>query len=288
MRLDNPTPSIADRITLEMEVIADEDHEVELPGFGEQLEQFGIVDFTSTQPELMDGGKIRQSRRYVLEPFLSGEYIIPAMTIHFHKADGSEDKVHELLTEELKVQVSSLLPEEAENLEIHEIAPPVDLPKPRPDWLWPLGGGLAAVVLAAILMLVFKRRKSVEAAIPRLPAHEIAFSELERLVADDLPGQGKIKEFYQRISDILRHYIENRFGLHAPERTTEEFLVELGSGKSLEQSHQPLLQDFLQHCDLVKFAEHQPSTDDIQKTFDSCKNFILATQESASPVAPAS
>ena len=153
MRLDNPTPSIADRITLEMEVTFDEDHEVEFPGFGERLEQFGIVDFVSTQPALMDGGKVRQSRRYVLEPFLSGEYIIPEMTIRFRKADGSDDKVHELLTEEMKVQVSSLLPEEAENLEIHEIAPPVELPRPRPAWIGPLAGGATVVVLAAILML---------------------------------------------------------------------------------------------------------------------------------------
>ncbi|NIP95469.1 MAG: hypothetical protein GWO24_19305 [Akkermansiaceae bacterium] len=100
-------------------------------------------------------------------------------------------------------------------------------------------------------------------------------------MAEDLPGKGEMKPFYQRISDILRHYIENRFGLHAPERTTEEFLGELGSGQALDPAHKPLLGKFLSHCDLVKFAEYQPSRDDIQSTFDSCKDFILETKDTA-------
>ena len=85
--------------------------------------------------------------------------------------------------------------------------------------------------------------------------------------------------FYQRISGILRHYIENRFGLHAPEQTTEEFLTGLEAGYDFSGEHKLLLKTFLNHCDLVKFAEFQPNTEDIQKTFDSCKAFIRATEE---------
>lgn len=286
VRLDNPTPSIADRITLELVVTCSEDYEIELPAFGERLEQFGIVDFLSTQPELVENGRVRQSRTYVLEPFLSGDYVIPSMTIRFQKRDSGEGEGHELTTEELKVQVSSLLPEDAERLEIHDISPPVELPKPRLDWLWPTAGGLAAVALTAVLIAALARRKTAATVIPRRPAHEIAFAALEELVGEDLPGTGRIKEFYQRISDILRQYIENRFGLHAPDRTTEEFLSELGRGEGLTRNHQPLLEKFLHHCDLVKFAEHQPDHDDIQNTFDACKNFIIATQEPTSPQAP--
>jgi hypothetical protein len=288
LRLDNPTPSIADRITLELEVTSDEGYRVELPGFGEKLEQFGIVDFSSSQPELIDGGKVRQTKRYILEPFLSGEYVIPPMTITFRDEGGEEEKEHELVTEELKVTVSSLLPEDAGDLEIHEIAPPVEMPKPRPRWIGPVSGILAAVIVAVVGWLLLRRRTVAEAVAPRRPAHEIAFEDLERLVSEDLPGTGRVKEFYQRISDILRHYIENRFGLRAPERTTEEFLAELGAGGALDAEHQPLLANFLKHCDLVKFAEHQPGVEDIQNTFDSCKNFIIATQEDAPSRAPAS
>jgi len=282
LRLDNPKPSIADRITLEMVVTADESYEVEMPAFGEKLEQFGIVDFNSTQPELLDGGRVRETRSYVLEPFLSGEYHIPAMTYRFKKRDGDEGEGYELETEELKVVVSSLLPEQAENLEIHEIAPPVELPKKRDFWPWIAGVAAVLLTIVAGLIKALGRRKRGVARIPRRPAHEIAFEELEALVAEKLAEAGEIKAFYQRISDILRRYIENRFGLRAPERTTEEFLVEMKSSDVLDDGHKDLLGGFLQHCDLVKFAEHQPSRDDIQKTFDACKEFILETKESSS------
>lgn len=279
--LDNPEPTIADRITLEMEMTSDEAYEVTPPAFGEKLEQFGITDFRSTPPELVGDGKVRESRTYELEPFLSGEYTIPPMTFRFAKKDGSDEEPHELETEELTVTVSSLLPEDAENLEIHEIAPPVELPKPTPAWLWPTVAGIGAVVLTALGMIFWPRRKAAAQVVPPRPAHEIAFGALAALVAEDLPGKGEVKAFYQRISDILRHYIENRFGLHAPERTTEEFLSELGAGQALEAGHKALLGRFLHHCDLVKFAEHQPTRDDIQSTFDSCKNFILETKQEA-------
>ncbi len=280
--LDNPEPTIADRITLEMEMISDEEYEITPPAFGEKLEQFGIADFTSTQPELSGEGKVRQTRTYLLEPFLSGDYLIPAMTFRFRKADGSGDEEHELETEELAVKVRSLLPEDAANLEIHEIAPPVEIPRNPGSWRFlPVTIG-ALVVLGGLIGWFLKRRKEIAAPpAPRLPAHEIAFAALEKLVAEDLPGKGEMKPFYQRISDILRHYIENRFGLHAPERTTEEFLGELGSGQALDPAHKPLLGKFLSHCDLVKFAEYQPSRDDIQSTFDSCKDFILETKDTA-------
>ena len=281
LRLDNSTPSIADKITLQMEIISEEDYEITPPAFGEKLEQFGIVDFRSTPAELVGGGKLRQVRSYILEPFLSGDYVIPSMTFQFRKRDGSEDKDHKLETEELKVKVSSLLSEDAENLHIHEIEPPVELPKPERNFFWPIAAALSALALTGAGFFFFKRRTVKEATAVRIPAHELAFASLEKLVAEDLPDQGELKKFYQKISDILRRYIENRFGLHAPEQTTEEFLSELRTGSQLEPGHQTLLSDFLTHCDLVKFAEHQPDQDDIQKTFDSCKNFIMETQEAS-------
>ena len=282
LRLDNPKPTIADRITLQMEMISEESYEITPPAFGEKLEQFGIVDFTSTQPELLEGGKLRRTRTYVLEPFLSGEYVIPAMTFRFRKTGEGDEDGHELETEPLAVAVRSLLPDEAEQLEIREIVAPVELERPAPRWLVPLGGTLGVLALIALVMFLVRRRKDGPPPAPRIPAHETAIAALRKLVDEDLPGQGRIKEFYQQISDILRHYIEERFGLRAPERTTEEFLAELGRGSVLDAAHQPLLARFLEHCDLVKFAEHQPDDDDIQRTFDSCKTFIMETRETGS------
>ena len=110
------------------------------------------------------------------------------------------------------------------------------------------------------------------------PAHEIAYARLRALVAENLVEVGRIKEFYERISGILRYYIEDRFDLHAPERTTEEFLSELQHTSVLEISDKDVLGEFLVHCDLVKFARHAPTTEQIQRSFDLVKDFIERTR----------
>ena len=82
----------------------------------------------------------------------------------------------------------------------------------------------------------------------------------------------------EEISNILRHYIEDRFDLRAPERTTEEFLIELQWSDDLGEPDKNDLGEFLTHCDLVKFAKHKPKTEQIQQTFDLVKNFIEKTK----------
>lgn len=289
MMVDRKEITIADRLNLTLRVDAEEEYSTELPRFGEKLEQFGIVDYETSQPTLVDDGKVRIERSYVLEPFLSGEYKVPSMTVRFWKeGEGDEPKVHELETEELSVTVSSLLPETLAELAIEDIVPPMEMPAPpmQAAWPWLSGGGAVLCLLGFVVWRARRKRLSAQAP-PPLPADEIAYRELEALIAEDLVGKGEIKLFYTRVSDILRRYIENRFGLHAPERTTEEFLYELracapfGVAAELEVRLKAMLKEFLTHCDLVKFAEHRPPKDDIQRTFDCCRSFIAETREGA-------
>jgi hypothetical protein len=129
-----------------------------------------------------------------------------------------------------------------------------------------------------IFWFVRRRRRTEELVRIFKPAHEIAYERLQFLVEQNLVEEGKIKEFYEHISDILRHYIEHRFNLRAPERTTEEFLSEVPSANILGKPDQDRLGEFLQHCDLVKFAKYSPTTEQIQKTFDLVKDFIEKTK----------
>jgi len=132
-------------------------------------------------------------------------------------------------------------------------------------------GAVAAVVLV-------RRKRAVRLIRIFKPAHEIAYARLRALVKEDLIKAGRIKEFYERISSILRHYVEHRFDLRAPERTTEEFLSELQHADVLGTEDKEYLAEFLQHCDLVKFAKHRPTSEQIQKTFDLVKQFIEKTK----------
>lgn len=121
------------------------------------------------------------------------------------------------------------------------------------------------------------------------PAHALALAALAQLQQQDLIGQQRIEAFYVRLSTILRRYIELRFGLRAPEQTTEEFLTSALATGGLIALHRDLLDTFLQHCDLVKFARHRPAPGDMEEAFESAKNFVEHTADSHVVVAvPAS
>jgi hypothetical protein len=277
--IDRKEITVAERLNLKITVVVDEDYKVTLPGFGEKLERFGIVDYRTTQPELTEDNRKEMSRSYVLEPFLSGEYIIPSMEVSFWKEGGEEIEAHKIETPEVTVAVKSILPEDLEEVKLNEIKPPIPFPRSYSLWIW-LGIGSALVIagITAAVILIRRRRKVEDVWSQRVPAHELAYDELRRLVAEDLVRKGEIKVFYQRLSGVVRHYVENRFGLRAPEQTTEEFLTGLEVAQEFPGTYKPLLKTFLNHCDLVKFAEHQPQAEDIQKTFDSCKAFIKGTE----------
>lgn len=274
--------TIADRVTLTLALDAPEGMEVELPAFGEKLDQFAIVGYRTPTPQLQAGGKMRHQKVYDLEPFLSGEYRLQPMTVKFKEK--TETDWHEVATEELTLKVASVIPEGGK-LELHDIAGPMLSPRPIP-WVWLGVGGGAVLALGLLtgLLLWLRRRKNGPAAEPPIDPAELAYDALRILVAEELVGKGEIKQFYLGLSGILRHYIENRFHLNAPEHTTEEFLRDLRDVAVLAESHKALLRQFLQHCDLVKFAEHQPQPADIQATFDTCKRFIEETREVAHAV----
>lgn len=279
LEIDKKEITIADRINLSISVYIDEDYEVELPAFGDKLEQFGIVDYHTSQPELIDNNIKLIKRTYILEPFLSGDYIITPMKIMFFKKGEDESTKHSIETPEVTIKVTSLLPEDIKDLKLNEIVPP--LPYPRSYSIWIYGG--AGLLLIAVIIggfIFYRRRLNGNGTVEiRLKAHEIAYSELKALVDENLIDAGEIKQFYMRLSSIIRRYIENRFGLKAPEQTTEEFLTGLEKANEFPDEYKPLLRDFLKYSDLVKFARFEPGTKDIQKSFDSCKAFIKGTEE---------
>jgi len=92
-----------------------------------------------------------------------------------------------------------------------------------------------------------------------------------------LVEKGEIERFFVILSAILREYIENRFLVRAPERTTEEFLEEAARDRAL-QGHRSRLGEFLSLCDQVKFARYTPEESAIQGAFDVTKRFLEETR----------
>jgi hypothetical protein len=276
---DKKEMTIAERLNLTLSVIISEDYDVTLPAFGDKLENFGIVDYHTSQPELADKNKKRITRSYVLEPFLSGDYTIAPFEVKFRKTGAGDAEEHSIKTSEITVKVTSLLPADMKDKKLNDIKPPVPYPADYRIWLWTGLGILAAAAIAFGIFIFLKRRKIADGQAVLLTPHELAYRDLNQLASENLIERGEIKHFYYRISGILRQYIENRFGLRAPEQTTEEFLSGLDKDASFPSEYRILLRTFLRNCDLVKFAEFKPDKEEIEKTFESCRAFIHGTEE---------
>jgi hypothetical protein len=177
--------------------------------------------------------------------------------------------------------VTTVLPDDADVTAPKDIAPPVVLSRHgMPPWIWIVTASLVGLGLFGGLWWWYWQRRPRAAALPPpQPAHVIALEALRRLQREELIRRQRIEEFYVRLSDILRRYVEWRFGLRAPEQTTEEFLAVILSTGGLIATHRDLLRTFLEHCDLVKFARHQPSPDDMQEALESARVFVEQTAD---------
>lgn len=155
--------------------------------------------------------------------------------------------------------------------DIRGAKPLVPIPPPPPPTPWLTYGLIALGIVLAIGVLVWflKRRPAP------LPAEKLARLDLERLAreGDRLPAT----EFASAASAIVRLFIERRFGLAAPKRTTEEFLKELAAKPEQGlHTHLEALRGFLKACDKAKFAAAGLEAEQRQELVGSAREVIAA------------
>ena len=164
------------------------------------------------------------------------------------------------------------------NSDIKDIKPPIDIPS-QWMWLWiALGSAILLALIVWLVIFLLKRtqvKKEIE--LPPVPSWEKAYARLENLRAGKIIERIYLKPFYSELSDIIRHYLEERFSIKAPEMTTEEFLDSLRNSPVLNDAQQQTLKEFLQICDMVKFAKLQSNAVEAQKSFDLVKLLIDQT-----------
>lgn len=157
--------------------------------------------------------------------------------------------------------------------DIHDIRPPVEI---SDGWAW-LGWVLLVLCVAAFGWWLWRwwqrRRGTVTAPTIIIPPHHRARQKLR--AALELLDQPE--PFCVAVSLAIREYLEERFDLHAPDRTTEEFLAELRSNAQLNAPHQALLGAFLERCDLVKFARYAPSRMELEDLLQSAQRLVDET-----------
>jgi hypothetical protein len=158
--------------------------------------------------------------------------------------------------------------------EFHDIAPPVDYSL-IPPWLVFVIAFVVLSLVGLVIWLIAKRRKPP--APPKLP-REIALEELER-ISQEIERMSPY-QFSIRVSDILRKYVTQQYGLPATRQTSIEFLTALATPKAFGVSadEKSLLEDFLNRCDLIKFARYEATTSDSELLLQEAVRFVKGAQ----------
>lgn len=173
----------------------------------------------------------------------------------------------------VKVATNNLSLAGASTNTLRDIKPPVEIPS---GWAWALWifGAVAVAAFACWAWFYWQTRRKQVPPAPPIPAHVLAKQKL----AEALALIGDPKQFCIMVSDTLRWYLEQRFDFRAPERTTEEFLNELRDTPLLAPDQKNSLVDFLNRCDLVKFAKYEPREPELRDLHGSAVRLVEETQ----------
>ena len=219
----------------------------------------------------LPGGGVLAVRRYRLFPLRTGRLVLPAVRVKGRV--GGKEKT--LTAGPLELEVGSVLAGKGPAVE----DPDKEAPLPRP-FPWVLLACLAGGLLlagAAILYFLRRRRRARLAPPPPLPPHVEALRALARIRKMPRNTPEEVEALVVAASSVVRRYIERRFGLKAPERTTEEFLAEAASSGRIGPEERALLESFLFECDKAKFAGWTPPPERQEALLDAAVAFVERT-----------
>ena len=159
--------------------------------------------------------------------------------------------------------------------QFHDIAPPVDYSL-IPPWLVFVIAFVALSLIGGLVWFFARRRKPVS---PPKPPREIALGDLEQ-IRIEIENMSPY-EFSIRVSDILRRYVTQQYGLPATRQTSIEFLTAAAKAPSFSTDEKALLEDFLNRCDLIKFARYDATTSDSELLLEEAIRFVKGGQLAA-------
>lgn len=229
----------------------------------------------------LPGGAVRISQNITIQAFDSGNYVIPPVKY----IDGRDT----LLSNSLALKV---IPCQIDSLaDTVEYVPVMTLPAGAWDWVpdviadywwaWVAVLLLIAGLVAGYFLWWRKRPKDQGFALmPKrkpLSPDQLAMQQLQQLRAENLCESGREKEFYTRLTDILRRYIDARFHINAREMTSSQILRALKSNPAT-QLPQRYMKQILDIADYVKFAKMRPFSEDNIRAMADAEQFVIDTR----------
>lgn len=240
---------------------------------------------TRAADTLRDGGKYRLVKEYYLTQFDEGKYTIPSQKIRINNKDYFTDS---LLVEVHTVAIDTL------KQPLYDIKPIQEVKKPFTSYGWILTiiAAVLLLLIVAFVYFVFIRKKKFPflQIQKKLPPFDRAIQDLKELQNSKYLIQSQHKEYYTRLTDIVKAYLEEEVHILAKESTTDELLTKINllqeKGKlNLNQETITNLKRVLQTADLVKFAKNKPSDDNAEYDRETIENVVIKTQE-AIPLEP--
>ncbi len=268
--------------TLVVEAPADTD--IQLPDLRPQFESEKLMTEESPvadyKKEPLDDGRVRITESYLLDPIFVKNYIFQPVDITVNETDTSRVPSPVL-------RVRQPTPEEEDAVSQFDatiLGGPEDAPPPLTTrWGFWVAVVLAAAAIVAALAYWLVTRSKVGTASPAKDPWVVALERLDMLEERNLISEGKFDIYYVDLSGVLRYYIEARYHLHAPERTTPEFLEEASGLKLFTPEQEAFLAGILRHSDRVKFARYEPGVLEMRESLDEVRGFVEETIPSPDP-----
>lgn len=302
---------IGDAVNFELSVTAPADAAVDFPKGDEFGKSIDVRRVEASEPKLQPDGTWLWRQRYELEPRASGGVEIPALAVRYGPAATTQPSspqsvgVHsssplapagqpvsqpvwdnELTTQPLTLAVKSALTSQDSVAAPREITAVLTPPRePLKPWQIALIAAGSLVGIGLITWAVWAIRRRLLRPAPPVAPEIWALQELGRLENENLGGKGLAREFYYRLTEIVRRYIELKFNVAAPEMTTEEFLNALARDRRHLPLDAPRLRDFLIAGDLVKYAAFAPGQDDAAGSLSIARSFIHSSAAAAESAA---
>jgi hypothetical protein len=216
---------------------------------------------------------LRIQQRYRLTSFDSGFYEIPPLTFYFLSGDWSDS----LESNPMYLLVHSV----AVDSTIYDVKSPIHMPVSFLEVFPFVIGGLILVAAIFFTVRYLRRRKKQKGLSvpdgPADPAHVLALRELDRLREEKLWQNSKFKEYYTRLTETIRRYMERRYNMPAMEMTSYEILDTWKRRERPDDDLSAKLNRLLNLADLVKFAKEKPVASDNEENLDRAYEFVKKT-----------
>ncbi|MEW7289441.1 DUF4381 domain-containing protein [Aquimarina sp. 2304DJ70-9] len=273
--IDSTSIKIGEEIRYKMHVEADSTQIVIFPE-GKTFTPLEVIE-SYTIDTAKNGKRLGLTKEYALTQFDSGYYTIPRQKVMVG------DQV--FFTDSLKVEVRNVVVDTTKQ-KMYAIKPLEDVEAKFPiNWKkWLLLIGIPLLIIGGITFLLLRRKKKKAAKEEELPPYERAMLALQRIDESHLLEQDSHKEYYSRLSETARRYIDEEVYDHALESTTDELIIrldeEIKSGAlNLDKHTIEELKSVLKTADMAKFARSRPDIGTAKADRNVIERVINETKE---------